>query len=245
MACGPETNLCSMLSTEIEKRGLLLNVTFDQVAPLGETMPTLLGRFGQLVDGVFSDYAKRRGKKRWVDKEVWLHKSMDLVDKVFDYRSKWLYVVRHGLDAAVSAAEYKATLAVIGDSSLTILNRLRDWVTHAEATLDFAERNRERVHLIKYEDFVADPERHARAIFEFFEEPWCDDVLERMRTQEHAPFVVWRGDNKIHLSGGKVDAQRTGRYRDLPPALLSQLARVANPTLVRLGYEPVPESGAR
>ena len=238
MSVPPETHLGRLLSTKTENGALMINMAYGGVAPIGEDQPTFIARFAKLVDDVLAAAAARRGKKRWVNKEVWIHESMDLIDRCFDYRTQWVYIVRHGLDCALSAAEYRAT-PMVDDQSLTIRARLKSWVEHTEATTDFAERNPDRVHVFRFEDFIADPLPHARAVFEFLDEPWRDDIFERMQNEEHPPFIMNRGDNKIHLTGGKIDSKRTGRWRELPAPLIRQLGKIANPTLARHGYDRI------
>lgn len=241
LACGPETNIChAILESKVTEQHLMIAGAYEGVGRLQETMGEFLLRFGKLIDELLSDHARRHGKQRWVDKELFIHKSLDLVDRAFDYRAQYVYIIRHGLDAALSAAEY-STRPQVEPSSLNLRNRTLEWVESHEATMDFVERNAERAHLVRFEELLDHPERIARELFDFLGEPWVDDIFTRMQTQEHTPFFRTAGDAKIHLTGGRIDRQRRDRWLDLPPVLLAQLGRIANPTLIRLGYDPVAQ----
>ena len=104
-----------------------------------------------------------------------------------------------------------------------------------DATLDFMERNPDRVHFLRYEDFVTRPEESARQIFEFLGETWQPSIIEDMQKKAHPPL----GDNRIYETGGRILSDRIGRWKEWPQALLRQLERLAGPTMERLGYPPI------
>ena len=241
IACGPETNIChALLESKATEKHLMIAGAYEGVSRLQESLDEFLLRFGKLIDGLLSDYARRRNKRRWVDKELFVHKSLDLLDRAFDYRAQYVYIVRHGLDAALSAAEY-STRPQVEPCSLNLRNRVLEWADNNQATMDFAERNPERAHIVRFEELLEQPETIARQLFDFLNEPWVDDIFTRMQTQEHTPFIRTAGDAKIHLTGGRIDRKRRDRWQGLPPVLLAQLGRIANPVLIRLGYDPVAE----
>ena len=227
---------------EIEERPSPIVFAYQNLLDLGETRTRYLDRIAQLVDGVFSDYAARQGKKRWVHKEIAAHRSLDLLDAVFGYDAQYLYVVRHGLDAAFSASERfgaRQGTPLTRESSHNLRNYLRFWVENNELIADFYELNQERCLLVRYEELVTRPEPVARRIFEFLGEPWQPTILEDMQRLNHHGRM---GDNKILApGGGKIDPNRRERWKSWPPALVRQLGRMADPTLVRLGYPPLAE----
>lgn len=225
---------------ELEERPVPLVRACQNLADLGETRSRFLGRIAQLMDGVFLDYAARLGKKRWVEKELFIPRSLDLLDAVFGYKAQYLYVVRHGLDAAFSASErfgWRQGTPLTRESSHNLRNYLRFWVEDNELFADFYELNQERCLLVRYEELVTRPEPMARRIFEFLGEPWHPTLFEDMQRLDHHGRL---GDNKILAMGGaKIDPHRRERWKSWPPALVRQLGRMADPTLVRLGYPPL------
>jgi len=247
IAAVPENGLCYSLLIDddpVERREVrehripLIHAQMTLEA-LGESRGQLFARVAQLVDATFSDFAKRAGKPRWVEKEAFLHHSIDLLDAVFGYHAQYLYIVRHGLDVALSASERfgrRLGTPIVQDGSLNLRNYLLQWIEANEPLMDFYERNEDRCLLIRYEDLVTRPEPEARRIFQFLGEPWSPTLLADMQRQDHHPAL---GDNKIILTGGRIDPGRRDRWRSWPPALVRQLGRLANPTLARLGYPPV------
>jgi hypothetical protein len=249
LAAVPENALCRSLLGEEElrlpevyERRLDLIYAYKSLDEMGETRARFLSRVAALIDGVFTDYARRCGKPRWVDKEVFLANSVDLLDAIFGYQAQYVYLVRHGLDTAYSASERfgeRLGTPIVREGSLNLRNYLRYWVDANEALIDFHERNRDRCLLVRYEDLVASPEPTARRIIEFLGERWHPRIFEDMQRQEHHDRL---GDNKIHATGGKIDPTRRERWRRWPPELVRQLGRLADPTLIRLGFEPLNPS---
>lgn len=250
LAVVPENFLCHLLLDEeapprheIYERPIPIVRAGHSLESLGETRPAFLRRIAQLIDGIFADYAARQGKKRWVDKELFVPRSLDLLDAVFGYTARYVYIVRHGLDSAFSASErygWTRGTPLTRETSHNLRNYLQVWVNNNELYSDFYEVNAQRCLLVLYEDLVTNPEPVARRIFEFLGEPWQPTIFEDMQRQEHHRHM---GDNKILASGGaKIDPSRRGRWRSWPPALVRQLARIADPTLVRLGYPPLASS---
>ena len=203
---------------------------------LSEPRRVFFGRLAQLVSDVYSDYTQRKGKPRWVAK-LFLPYSIDLLDMAFDYQAKFIYMVRHGFDVAFSASErFELMDSSVIKSGLGLANYLEEWRTTNEALMSFASRNSERCLTVRYEDLITNPTPIAQEVFAFINEPWIPTILDDMREQEHGSF----GDSKIHQTGGKIDSSRRNRWHNWPDALVQDLAAIANPTLARLGYDPVP-----
>src|SRR5258708_34527929 len=204
---------------------------------VGEPRDAFFARCAQLIADVFVDYASRRGKPRWIAKEPFISSTVDLLDMAFDYQSRFIYIVRHGLDVAFSASErYELLDTPMPLGGVGLLNYLQEWSGANEAWANFAARNRERCLLLRYEDLVADPLERAQEIFEFLGEPPVPTILDDMRRQEHA----LRGDAQIDDTGGAVGRGRQGRCREWPQPLPGQAGGIPNPICRRPGDEPGP-----
>ena len=247
IAVVPENYLCHLLldedttpRSEIYERPIPIVRVGHNLEGLGETRSTFLRRIAHLIDGIFSDYTARQGKKRWVDKEIFVPRSLDLLDAVFGYNAQYIYIVRHGLDSAFSASErfgWSRGTPITRETSHNLRNYLRFWIDNNELYADFHELNQKRCLLVRYEDLVTNQEPVARRILEFLDEPWQPSIFEDMQRQDHNPNM---GDNKIMATGGaKIDPSRRERWKSWPPPLIRQLGRMADPTLVRLGYPPL------
>ncbi|HKQ62817.1 MAG TPA: sulfotransferase [Candidatus Polarisedimenticolaceae bacterium] len=239
------TSLCGAAAVSREPyraRLLPLVWAYQSVQFLGEERPRYFERYGELVRGVFGDYARRQGKPRWVGKELLLHGCLDLIDLLFGYRPRFVYIHRHGLDAALSAAERfgaRDGAPQLGPTTLDLETYLSYWVEQNGPYLDFCERNPRRCHRLSYEDLVLAPEVEGRKVFAFVDEPWPETILDDMQRQDHHEGL---GDNKIFETGGRIDPRRRERWKSLPAAIVRQLGRRADPLLTRLGYSPVGEA---
>jgi len=204
---------------------------------LDEPFPRYMRRLGQIADRIYLDFAVRNGKRRWASKEGCAWSRLDTLDALFDYRSKFVYVVRHGFDAAWSSATRFPMKDGLprGRTGLSVATYLDEWVTWNEATLDFVDRNRGRALVVRYEELTTQPDVWGPRLFEFVEQEWSVDVWSRMQTQRLGQM----GDNKIFKTRGKILRPAPPAWSDWPQALKEQLGRRANPTLVRLGYDPV------
>jgi hypothetical protein len=211
---------------------------YQSVQFLAEERSRYFRRYGDLVEGVFGEFARRQGKTRWVAKELLLHRSLDLLDLLFGYRCRFVYIHRHALDVALSASERfgaRDGAPQLGATTLDLETYLSYWVAQNEPYMDFCERNPERCHRLRYEDFVLAPEVEGKKLFAFLGERWPETILADMQRQDHHEGL---GDNKIFETGGKVDPSRRDRWKNLPPNVVRQMGRLADPTLVRLGYTP-------
>jgi len=211
---------------------------YQSVQFLAEERSRYFHRYGDLVDGVFGDFARRQGKPRWVAKELLLHGSLDLLDLMFGYRCRFVFIHRHALDVALSASERfgaRDGAPQLGSSTFDLENYVSYWVAQNARYMDFCERNPERCHRVRYEDLVLAPEVEGKKLFAFLGESWPETILADMQRQDHHEGL---GDNKIFETGGKVDPSRRDKWKSLPPAIVQQMGRLADPTLVRLGYPP-------
>lgn len=237
IAAIPENNLCSSL---LPPNGASpVGLPLRSLELLDEPRSSFLARYAGLINGVFHDYAVRKGKRRWVDKEPLLQDRVDFLDTIFDYRARYIYIVRHGLDVAFSASvidrinsfQYMSPICGLG-----IERHLQSWVKMNESLASFHLCNQTRSMLVRYEEFVKAPEIVAKRLFTHLQEPWVPTILDDMQHQEHSTGL---GDLHILKTGGKIQRDRCGRWVTWPKPVLERLGRIVNPTLVRLGYDRI------
>ncbi len=212
---------------------------YKTIEVMGETRSTLFRRWANLINEVYGDFARRQGKQRWVNKFVDGYHYLDVLDAIFGYQAQYIFVARHALDCAFSSSELYGRMEgapIFVDGTLDIHTYIRHWVNSNEATADFTERNSSRCQTVRYEDLVLQSDAAIKRIFSFLGENCCPDILKRMAKEELARGL---GDPKIFISGGAIDQSRMNRWHGWPAPLLRQLGRVANPTLLRLGYAPI------
>jgi hypothetical protein len=240
IASVPENELLKgICGVRFQKPGWILG-NLRSLEMIGEGRSVHLARYASLVDGVFSAYAARQGKARWVDKECFLQDCLDLVDAIFDYRAHYIFLVRHGLDVAFSASvadRYSpAAGPQTGQPSLTVERHLRNWAGFNRSVADFCSCNRDRCLLIRYEDLVDSPEPVAMKLFEYLGESWIHSLLDDMQSQSKPPGP---GDYKIWKTGGRIHKDSCRHWEQWPADLLTRLGKTANPILSMFGYDPI------
>lgn len=204
------------------------------VEHLGEEPRRFLQRLAVLISGIYSDYAKRQDKLRWVAKELFLADSLDVLDACFDYQARYIFIGRHGFDVAHSITERFGYRGIdFHLSGFALMNALVEWTTTNEKIWQFTKRTGDRTLFIKYEDLVATPVDVAQTVFGFLVEPWDPSVLERMWIERHDERL---GLNSAEIMGTGFDDSRQRRWDSWPPIIVTQLAQIANPMLKQLGY---------
>ncbi|HSG73472.1 MAG TPA: hypothetical protein VLA12_23855, partial [Planctomycetaceae bacterium] len=70
----------------------------------------------------------------------------------------------------------------------------------------------------------------------FIGEPWDPEILETaMSSEGNIGFGDWKTYSKK-----KIERSSINRWNSLSPAMVGRAGKVINPTLIRLGYDPVP-----
>lgn len=232
----PENMLCG----ELAKCDSLLRLGSMVLPHLGLPQSGLYPRLGRMIDELHCEYAQRFGRQRWIAKELFSSSRLDVIDAMFDFRGKFLFLHRHGLDVALSCFQrFVRRDGLPGNprSGLYLMQYLDEWVATNEAALDFAERAGDRCLQLGYDELSHTPEVVGARVFEFLGEPWSEQVLPRMAQQRIRPFM---GDNLTAQRGLAIDAgARVPSWHACPPELLRSLGRRANPMLERLGYAPL------
>jgi hypothetical protein len=235
-------NICAMpenfFASELISSDRLLRVAHRLSRNLREPYESLFIKFGKFVDDIYLQFCKKNGKTRWASKELFISERLDALDAMFDYRAQFIYIARHGLNAAYSCSSrfpHRDGHPLPNRSSLNLDIYLDEWISNNEATMDFHLRNSDRCHFVRYEDLCADPVKISEKIFNFLGEPWTKGILSAMEAQKFNPLL---GDNKISSRGMRIQ-QSADTWRVWPRGFLMTLARRANPTLERLGYAPI------
>lgn len=234
-------NLCALpenfLAGTIASADALMAAGHLVMKRMDEPFPQYLIRLGQFVDDIYAAHAAKVSKTRWVSKELFAARKLDVLDAMFDYRPQYVFIVRHGLDVAYSCSSRfvgRDGMPSGGKTSLNVETYLDEWIENTDTTMDFCERNRDRCFFMRYEDLVADPASVSERLFGFLNEPWDANVLSKMG-QQHLSDM---GDNKILARGARIGSSEPV-WTAWPKPLLKTLGRRANEVLRRVGYEPV------
>jgi protein-tyrosine sulfotransferase len=203
----------------------------------------ILDRVRHLVFGFLDEIAARAGKRRWAVKTAIDSFYVQEIEKICAPSTRFVVLLRHGLDTALSLQDLCAANEVYIRELHEYIRRYprpleafaHAWADVTASLLDFESRT-DGAMLVKYENLVDEPEETMRMIAEHLGESWCDGLIDRA-LGDHS--VAGLGDWKTY-SRAAIDTTSVGRFEALSEALISRLAPIVNPMLLRCGYDCVP-----
>lgn len=229
IACPAETLFMEHLAAAVAGRDVPAGLRAIGLEPddLARDLEALIRRH-------MSAYAERRGKRRWADKSPTVVHQLHGLDRIFDGRAQYVAIVRDGMDVAHSLGRVDPPWwqleRWIERHDSPFVAAADYWVAMNTQLLDFAEQHPERVHAIRYEELVADPEGVLQPMFAFLGEPWEPEVL-RFNDQLHDG-----GLEDHHVSTTTRIEDNSGKHRRLPIELQRQMWEVVRPVMLRAGY---------
>jgi len=229
ICCPPETNfiqdLAPVLDAPLNKAGF---------EPMGFDDDHVAQRLREFCVYFFQNYASAKGKPRWADKTPDYVDHLDFILKLFP-EAKFLVIYRHGLDQAHSYTRggtfpRDPLVPYVKDGEDLRIGATRYWAEKTRKMMDFVAAYPEICHAFRYEDLCDDPEPQVRAIFEFLDEPWEDQVM-----------AFYEQDHDKGNEDGRVGATRgfsvsKGHYKDWPDALRAACDPIAESVLKALNY---------
>lgn len=134
---------------------------------------SLKGRvhIGDILEAIYKQYAKKRGKPYWGDKTPKNIQSASKIISVFP-NAKFLIIVRDGRDVALSLNK-----TIFGKASLR--KSAQRWAREVRAALSLQSLHPNRVLLIRFEDLIQYPERLCASIFDFIGVDKCPSIRNR------------------------------------------------------------------
>jgi protein-tyrosine sulfotransferase len=212
---------------------------FQRSDQLGLSPEEVLASLGRWVDQVLSDFAERKGKRRWVEKTLYSWQELDFVDRVLDYRCKYIFMHRHAFDVAYSISSGMAAIPKeFRTSGLQLENAVRWWVAYNATLLRMKEKHPERCILIGYDELVRRPTGIMKKILRFLGEDYSSSIWDEFK--KGAPPDYTSGDTKILHTGGRVvDSRKVNQWKTWDKALIRQMAEIANDMLKKLGYKRI------
>ncbi len=241
----PETYLLSgaarFLHEERFAQGLRIGV-LSGLAFAGFEEDQVLARLRSFAFGFLEEHAQAQGKPRWAEKTAFDAFHLPAIRRLCEGHVRFVCVKRHGLDVACSMADLVDKTGGYVEELHEYLRRTPEplaalahaWVDTARAVATLAREDPDAIEL-RYEDLVQDPDGTVRQVLEQLGEPWEDGLVERaLGDTGRLGFGDWKT-----YARGKVDTRSVARWKSLPAATQAMLAEICNPTLRRLGYEPV------
>ena len=234
--CGPEVKFFSDVADDYLLDPLGHARFFRTVRQLGLDDDALLPIFGRGLVEAHRLAARRRGKRRWADKNPENVLYLDRWSSLLGGRMLFVHCVRNPLDTIASLSEAGFPLAVPAPFAAKVdLYRL-----FMEAGLRGEEAHPSRSLRVRYEDLVREPEAQLRRLTAFLGERFEP----RMLDFNASPHQEGLEDPKVGSTTG-IHADSVGRWRRvLSDDEVRCVVRRCGDLFERLGYQPPVLDGA-
>ncbi len=226
ISSGEETHFLQQMEPVVGKQWRLLE-------RYGFPREYWLDRLRHLYGDFQAEYAARRGKVRWADKDPANTLILPFVDELYP-DAQYIHLLRDGHDVVASHRDrwgYRSGARAARGA----------WRKYVEAARSFgATVGPSRFIEVRYEALVADPETELRRLFDFLGEAWDPAVLafdraEHDGTERYTQFTAER--RQQGGDGNAVYQSRVGAGRSsLDPVLRTMLRRSSGALLEELGY---------
>lgn len=134
------------------------------------------GEVSQILNVLFTSYAKTRGKHRWGDKTPRNLQHIEEIMSLFP-QARIIVIIRDCRDVVLSQKQ-----VIFG--GLSSYGSAKRWKVDAQFARRALSRYPEKIMLVRYEDFVANPENVLHRIISFVGEPWDPAILQRYLMHE-------------------------------------------------------------
>lgn len=252
VSCPSETNVFTacgrFLRQEYIAEGVPVGV-LSGLAFAGIPEEETLGLLRELAFQFFRDIARKQGKSVWVSKTPDDVFYVDEIEKLCGSRTRFVYLIRHGLDVACSLQDLCQTNGVYltevyqyirrFPAPLTAFSHL--WADVTRRINRFVADHSDNSLCVRYEDLVSQPRRTMSEVFQFLQVEATDwDLDGALANKDHVGLGDWKAYERQH-----VDTSSVGRWRRLSKHTASQLAPIVNPVLTQCGYEVVEDAAPR
>jgi hypothetical protein len=226
ISCGEETHLLQTMEPAMTRHWRLLE-------RYGFPRAYWTARLAAFYGGAMADYAARRGKARWADKDPSNTMLLPFADELFP-DAQYVHLIRDGHDVVASHRDrwgYRSGLRAARGV----------WRRYVDTAREFGARQPPgRYQELRYEALVAEPEAQLRDLFAFLGEAWDPAVLEFDRAQHDGTERYSRFTAQRRSEGGDASTiyrSRVGAGRgSLDPVLRTLLHRSSGNLLRELGY---------
>ena len=227
------------LSSKYNIRQLLDDISEDTFVKRGlliEDKETILEAapktYAELIEAIYSVYARKRGKIRWGDKDPSYVTDIDVLYKLFPNCSV-VHIVRDGRDVAGS-------LKNLDWGSKNLQKLARDWQWQVILAHKMGAMLGDQYFEVMYEDLVREPKIYLQKICIFIGEEFSDEML---NYHKEARSEIPTDSIKYHessVSPPNVDKVQMWK-RKMTKAELIIFEQVAGETLSLFGYETLNE----
>jgi len=207
-----------------------------ELAPLIDELcaPTYKSMFDNGLRMVAS--ARQAADRRWIGiKDAWTIEYFAPFVSAYP-RAKFLTIVR---DPRAVLNSMLGVVRIDPSQVGQVLSYLRHWrkmvaFHHAfEADVRFANR----LHLVRHEDVVHQPEETCRSLCEFLEIAFDARMLDTNNYIDHATGEVWKGNSSFESVTSGISPHRAERWRSmLAPEVIAATELLCGPEMEACGY---------
>lgn len=158
-------------------------------------------RIADFFDGVFGEAAHRQGKERWGDKTPYHTERMAELAKLYPC-AQFIGIVRHP-GAVVTSLQHRGR---------SRRGAAKQWIDLNAVMLREGIALGHRFTLLRYEDLVHAPEHVLRALMNYLDEDWDDQLLAHHEVQaRRGTSTITDGGTRVHEP---LDDSRALRWRE-------------------------------
>jgi hypothetical protein len=208
------------------QRGALLEKLNLTRAELSEPFRRRTPTWRSLFDVILTRYRTRHGAEIVCEKTPDHYRFVDQIVSWFpDARVVW--VVRDGRDVALSFRRAQFT-------HNWIWVHCHRWIHAARALRAARRRHGRRIHVVRYEDFLAHPESETRKLCAFLDVDFDPSQLEAGPADD-----LVTPEERVHKAGAndRPDPGQADKWKRIPSAEAAALTWVMREELVQLGYD--------
>ena len=189
IACPPETKFVGGIDAFLD---------YPQTLPglwsIGVTPPALYNRLGAFVNSILADYARRRNKRRWIDKTPSYYRLVPVIERMFNEQVLYVVIVRHPLDCIASLETFTELSTTHEDPDIVRIAAQHGKGRYAWALYWREVYNRLRYHIeekpdrfsvVRYEDLVREPDAAVRRVLRFLGESYQPGIVDKAFSVPH------------------------------------------------------------
>lgn len=183
--------------------------------------------FAEILGILYGEFARRDGRRRWGDKTPHYVADIPILARIFP-RARILHIYRDGRDVALSWVDRR-----FGPRNL--FSAAAAWRGLVGAGRRDGPPLRDRYKEVRYETLLENPEQTMRAVCDFLEEPFVEDVL---KPAERTYMYAWRQiEAGAFRPRTEVERDNGGKWRArMSKADRALFESTAGDLMVELGY---------
>jgi hypothetical protein len=198
------------------------------------------------IDAAVTEYLKRSGKIRWVDKSLNNAAYAEMLANLWP-QARFICLTRHCMDVVASGIEmgrwgvdgYGFAPYVVKHPGNNVAAIAEGWLATTEEIVSFQQSFPDKCHAVRYEDLVTNPEPIAAELLAFLGASPVPGITEKCFEVAHD--ATGPADSKIWYTTGVNSDSIGGGIRVPADKIPAKLRDRINKTLGDLGYVPVTD----